>query len=791
MSNLVLLMALGCACLQQLPTVPLSATQSLALGLCVAACMAALAWAMRHHAVKRRYLACLLWPLACVLGFAYAAWRADVRLADRLDPALEGQDIEVTGTIASLPQPIDRGIRFDFAVDQPGNIPPRISLAWYRQGMRDEAQRSTMQVPDLVPGERWQLTVRLKRPHGSLNPHGFDFEAWQFERGILASGYVRPKATQLKLAEAEGYWVERARAALRARFVQVLGDAPFAGVLQALALGDQQAVPKAQWDLFAQTGITHLMSISGLHVTMLAGLVYACVSWGWRRLGRAPLFCPAQQVGMLAGALAAWAYCLLAGFGVPAQRTLYMLMVVMAALWLRRRVAARDVLSLALAVVLIIDPWAVLSAGFWLSFGAVALLFYVGSGHVGQLHWLRQWWQAQWALTLAMIPMLLALFQQFSLVSPLANAIAIPLISFVVTPLALLACVPGLDFLLLPAHSLLSGLMAVLSIFASWPYAQWQQASPPLVLVIFAMLGMVWLCLPRGWPARWIGLLPLLLMLVWPAPRPAPGEFWLTTLDVGQGLAVHVQTAEHDLLFDTGPAYSEESNSGNRIVLPYLRAEGVTMLDGLVLTHADNDHSGGAESVVEGVPVGWLLSSIPLEHVLSGLPVSHQPCQAGMRWTWEGVNFELLHPAAADYETSSKSNDMSCVLRVHSAHGSALLTADIEAKTERALLARAPEQLRSDVMLVPHHGSRSSSTAAFVEAVAPQYAIFPVGYRNHYRHPHPDIWQRYVASVPHLLRTDRDGAVRVRYSAAGIQIETERNRRPRYWHTPVAVGVAN
>jgi competence protein ComEC len=456
-----------------------------------------------------------------------------------------------------------------------------------------------------------------------------------------------------------------------------------------------------------------------------------------------------------------------------------MLFVLAFALFSRRNPAPRDVLALALLLVVLIDPWAVAAPGFWLSFGAVALLFYVGGGRT-DARWLRQWGRAQWAMSLGLLPLLLALFQQFSLVAPLANAVAIPLVSFVITPLALLAAVPGLEFLLHPAHAALSALMWLMQWLADLPYAAWQQAAAPAYLTALAAAGALCLLLPRGMPARWLGFIPITALLMWAPSRPADGDWRVTVLDVGQGLVVHVQTAHRDLLFDTGPAFSDEVDSGNRIILPYLRAVGVHALDVLVITHADADHSGGAESLVDGTEVAMMLTSVPFENRLAALPVEQQRCVAGQAWRWDGVRFEFLHPAAEDYTREvGKTNDMSCVLRIASSSGSMLLTGDIEARAEAQLLSRTGPQLRSDVLLVPHHGSRTSSTPDFLAAVGAQQAIIPVGYRNRFRHPHPAVLERY--NDMSLYRTDRDGAVVVEYSAGKPNISTVRARDRRYW----------
>jgi competence protein ComEC len=674
-------------------------------------------------------------------------------------------------------------VRFEFDVEQAAaGVPPHISLAWYR-GRDDEDDEASPLVP-VRAGERWRFTVRLKRPHGNLNPHGFDYEAWLFERGIRATGYVRPRSAERIDARVwrPGYAVEMLRETIRDRFRAALPDvtsAPYAGILIALAIGDQQAIDPELWRSFARTGITHLMSISGLHVTMLAGLAYALVNWLWRRSARLPLRLPAQHAAAVGGFLAAFGYCLLAGFAVPAQRTLYMLGVVALARLAAREMAASRVLLLALLLVLLLDPWAVLAAGFWLSFGAVALLFHIGSGRLGPAHWLLEWGRAQWAVTLGMLPALLALFQQFSLVSPLANAVAIPLVSFVITPLALLGTLPLLDPLLALAHFFTAWLMIFIDWLAGLPLAMWQQAAPPAWAVLLALAGGIWLLLPRGFPSRWLGMLAFLPLLTVLPPRPAPGSAEITVLDVGQGLAIHVQTATHDLLFDAGPAFSADADSGNRIIAPYLRAMGVRRLDAMVISHADKDHEGGAASVLAALPVGLLRTSLPFEHALAAQPVAHELCQKGETWNWDGVAFAMLHPGAEPL--SRKTNDLSCVLRITAGGRSMLLTSDIEAISEQSLLAGQPPPLAAEVMTVPHHGSKTSSTPGFIAAVAPRDVIFPVGYRNRFGHPKEEVVARYLESGARLHRTDVDGAIGVSLAAAGIGFRHERAERRRYW----------
>lgn len=729
---------------------------------------------------------------ACfALGFSWAAWCAQQRLADALPPAWEGRDIAVVGVVASLPQVSARGVRFEFDVERvltpDARVPQHIVLSWWGSPPRDGRPAT---FPPLEPGERWRLTVRLKRPHGSANPHGFDYEAWLLERNLRASGYVRPRTGSQRTAEMVhrlAYWVERLRSLARARIQSALPDAPYAGVIAALAIGDQRAIPPEQWQTFTRTGVNHLMSISGLHVTMVSGLVFALVGGLWRRAPRLTLALPAVKAAVVAAFVAALFYAALAGFAVPAQRTVYMLAVIAAALWLGLFESSSVVLCAALLVVVVLDPWAVLAPGFWLSFGAVAVILYVTAGRIGREHWLTSWARVQIAVTLALIPPLLAMFQQVSVVSPLANAVAIPVVSLVVAPLALVGVVLPFDLVLKLAHLVMEGCTVLLDWFAALPDAVWQQHAPPAWTVIVAIAAIAWLLSPRGLPARWLGVVGLLPLFLVAPPAIRPDDVEIVVLDVGQGLAAVVRTARHALLYDAGPAFGPGVDSGNRIIVPYLRAAGVRQLDGFVVTHDDDDHWGGAMSVLQALPVRWLKTSLP---DLDPLVVQAGPalrCEAGQRWEWDGVRFEMLHPTGASYDESAiRDNDRGCVLKVEAPGGRALLSADIERRAEEALLARAPERLRADVLLAPHHGSRTSSTPGFLQAVGPRIVVVPVGYRNRQRHPHPEVMERYRESGSGIYRTDRDGAVTITIRADGaIGVTPYRAVYKRYWQTPI------
>jgi competence protein ComEC len=457
--------------------------------------------------------------------------------------------------------------------------------------------------------------------------------------------------------------------------------------------------------------------------------------------------------------------------------------VVAAALWIGRAANASRVLAAALVLVLALDPWAVLSPGFWLSFAAVAVIFYVGASRTARAHWLAQWGRVQWAVTVGLVPLLLAIFQQVSLVSPIANAVAIPVVSLVVTPLVLAGAALPVAWPLEIAHAILEALMWTLGWLAGLSVAVWQQHAPPVWTLPLALAGVAWLLVPRGVPARWLGLV-LLVPLFTAGPRgPRPGDLWITVLDVGQGLSVLVRTERHALLYDAGPAFNAFSDSGSRVVLPYLRGEGISRLDALVVSHDDGDHSGGTASILDAIPVGLLWSSLSSGHALLETATWRAPCTAGRRWVWDAVSFAFLHPREEALSgRSARANSRSCVLRIEARGGRVLLTGDIEMATERELLQRAPALLNAEALLVPHHGSATSSSPEFVKQVAPRYAIFSAGYRNRFGHPRESVLSRYREAGSELLRTDTGGAIRMRLEPEGVQIEAQRERARRYWH---------
>ncbi len=759
------------------------------------------------------------------IAFAVAGLRAEARIAERLDAALEGRDILVTGVVAGLPQPGLTGTRFVLEVEAaawpagvpdaaPPRVPRRLSLAWHR-GFDVDAMLAGPGV-EIRAGERWRLPVRLRRPHGSLNPGGFDLELWLFERRIGATGYVRtPQGARdgvaRRLDAAACCVVERLRQTVRDGIEARVADPAPAGVLAALAIGDQGAIERDDWDVFRVTGVAHLMSISGLHVTMLAWLAAAAIGALWRRHPRAPLWRPAPVVAMWGGLAVAAAYALLAGWGVPAQRTVYMLATVVALRSLGVRWPAPLVLAAAAVVVAALDPWALLQPGFWLSFVAVGLLMAstpqgrddgvraaagaappgaaadgatgvdphtAGRRAAGVLAAAaRGGLRTQIVATVGLAPLSMVFFLQVSLVGFAATLVAIPVVTLVVTPLALLGMV--LPVLWTPAAALVEALRTVLHAAAAVPGATWTAAAAPGWVAVVGLAGAFVAVLPLPARLRACGLALMLPLLAPAVPRPPAGAFEVVAVDVGQGSAVLVRTHGHLLVYDTGPRWSPEADAGDRIVLPLLRVRGERAIDRLVLSHRDADHVGGAASLLDGVAVRTMTSSLEEGHPLRSAGPPHERCEAGQRWRWDGVDFAVLHPPAEAYRTALRTNALSCVVRVEGGGRSLLLAGDIEAAQESALVAREGRALTSDALLVPHHGSRTSSTPAFIEAVAPRFALVQAGYRSRFGHPAPDVVARYEARGVQVVRSDTCGAWTW---PADAPPRCERDVARRYWH---------
>jgi len=716
----------------------------------------------------------LRWIAWTVAGFLWSWFHGYTMLAERLPIEWEGRDLVVEGRIASLPRISDLWTGFDLdslTLTMDGETRPwqrGLRLSWYG------AERSS-----LLVGERWSLAVRLKRPHSLMNPGGFDQETWLFQSGIHAQGTVRSRLPVVRLDT--GHWrytIGRWRQSLAAAISQARPDSPYLGLLQGLAIGETALVTPAQWDTLVRTGTLHLLAISGSHIALVAGLAYLVVRYLWAWAGTAPLWLAAPRAGAMAAILAAMGYAALAGFPVPTQRAVIMVTVGMGATLVGRILQPSRSLNQALLAVLLWDPLASTEAGFWLSFGAVAVILYGVIGRVGHLsHW-RAFGRIQWGVTLGLLPLTLVLFQRVSIYSPLTNLIAIPwwelgTVPVVLAGTLLLSISPVLGGGLLALADLsLEKLWPILEFFATLPLATWSPPAPPAWAVVLGVAGALLLLAPRGFPGRWLGFIGMAPLIVLPAPRPPTGELWLTVLDVGQGLSAVVRTATHTLVYDTGPQHSNGRDAGSTVVVPFLRHEGRQQIDTLLVSHADSDHSGGTTSLRAALPITRLLGAIP----------NAEPCLRGVTWDWDGVNFRVIHPST---ESGFSGNDASCVLRVTWSGGALLLPGDITQAAEGQLVA-APEDLRATVLIAPHHGSRHSSTLAFVAAVAPLVVIYTTGYRNHHGFPRPEISARYTAAGAQLFDTVQQGAIELHLGPGlPLAVHSWREEARHYWHFPV------
>ena len=818
---LALALLAGTGALQTQAELPGRAALWLTGGLGLALLCAAIGWIGR--AGRRGPMALLAAVLAsALLGWSWAAWNAQTALEHRLPRALEGIDLELLGVVRGLPQPGTLGVRFEFEVLNCSPQCPelqRVSLS--------ASARPGSDIPHLIAGEVWTLRVRLRRPHAIHNPGGFDREQRWLQEGIDGVGTVRQFVEQHD-QRTSGLLIriERWRAILRDSMSQAMATwkerlwpaahAGSEGTLLALSVGDQAAIHAGHWTVFNRTGVGHLMSISGLHITALAGMAGLLAGRLWRsrlasRCGL-PLRLSVQQVRWSVAMAVGLLYAALAGWGIPAQRTAFMLTAAALCTLSGRAQGMTTVLACAMIVVLLFDPWAALTPGFWLSFGAVSMLVWAGQG-APRVQPARRWLgtltaaaQTQWAATLAMIPLGVLFFGNISLIGPIANAFAIPLVSLLITPAALFgaalsAAAPAAGgWILGPSLWVTDLLLMGLAQLSSLEHAVWALPHPSLGLVVLAGAGMMLMLAPRGLPARTAGGLAILPLLLVPADRPAGDAWRLTALDVGQGTAVVMQSSNYTLLYDTGPASPGGTDAGDRIVLPWLQRAGLNRIDQLIVSHLDLDHSGGLRSMLAGSQVDAVMASFRPEALAE--PVDHpqgvqasararplvqppwQACERGVTWAQDRVRFHVLHPRVpAEPSRGSSTNAVSCVLRVDGPGWRVLLTGDIEAAQERRLLeVFSADDLRADILVVPHHGSITSSTDAFLDAVRPRHAIVQAAYRSRYGHPHPKVLDRYRARGIQVWRSDTHGAVSITLaSGQDPVISTSRQSPARYW----------
>ncbi|WP_223534355.1 DNA internalization-related competence protein ComEC/Rec2 [Pseudomonas sp. GL-B-16] len=697
------------------------------------------------------------YPVAFYLfGLSWACANAQWALDDRLPPTLDGETRWVEGRVIGLPRHDDGVVRFELTDIQSRRtrLPRQMRLAWYGG-------------PPVNSGERWRLAVKLKRPVGLLNPQAFDYQAWLLAQRIGATGTVKEGE---RLAPAQWAW----RDAIRQRLLAVDAQGR-SGALTALVLGDGAGLSREDWQVLQDTGTVHLLVISGQHIGLLAGVVYLLIA-GLARFGLWPNRLPWLPWACGLAFAAALGYGMLAGFEVPVRRAC--LMIAMVLLWrLRfRHLGAWWPLLLALSGILLLEPLASLQPGFWLSFAAVAVLILTFGGRLGPWHWWQTWTRAQWLIAIGLFPLLLVLGLPISLSGPLANLFAVPWISLVVLPPALLGTlllpVPYVgEKLLWLAGGLIDGWFRGLGL-VSGEVPAWVPAAVPLWAWVIGAIGVFLLLLPRGVPMRPLGW-PMLLMLVF-SPRPmlqeGMAEVW--QLDVGQGLAILVRTRHHTLLYDAGPRFGE-LDQGERVVLPALRKLGVKGLDLMLISHAHADHAGGAPAIAKGLPVKQVVSGEP-----SDLPVELQAerCESGRQWTWDEVDFQLWHwPLAGD------SNQNSCVLLIEANGERLLLSGDIDAAAERALLD-SPLALPTDWLQAPHHGSRSSSSNALLDVLQPKGALISRGQGNSFGHPHATVIARYQKRGMAIYDSAEHGAIRLQLGRFEPPWSMRQERR--FWRDP-------
>ena len=704
------------------------------------------------------------------LGLIWASIFAYYQLSAQLPPALEGKPINVEGIISSLPEQNDQHASFELAITQADEkLPRKIKLAWYYPHQK------------IFVGETWRFCVTLKRPHATFNEGGQDYERWLFYEGIGALGSVCDKRQSPERISSSVYtFVDYWRQIIGDTLTKRYGDNINTVLLKALTVGDDSAISPELWDIFRITGTTHLIVISGSHIALVAGLIYwfTLKLWTYFNLLR---YSP-YRVAALVSLLFAILYASLAGFVVPTKRAVIMLGIVMIASVLQRQLSHAQSIAIALLLILVANPLALLSIGFWLSFMAVALILY---RIVARLKAAPNWRNAldiQFTVSIGLSPLLLLYFAQISLIAPFVNFLAVPIVELILVPCALLL-VPLVFVFPWLADQLYFTISYVLAYFidgltyaSKLPFAMINYPPPSFLAFSLSLIGLLWLFSPRGIPARWLGLLLNLPLLFPILPSVNEGEAVVTLLDVGQGLAVVVQTKQHWLVYDTGAKFPSGADMGRNVVLPFLFYHDAGQLDTLVVSHGDNDHAGGAISILEKIPVTNFLTSVPNDFKT----YNASGCEAGQKWNWDSVSFLMLSPGSS-LETQSD-NDHSCVLKIETKHGAVLLTGDIEKKAEQWLVQNNTDILKSQVLVAPHHGSKSSSTKLFLDAVQPELVLIPAGYRNQFKHPSQEVITRYQAIGARYFSSVTSGELSVYFNKQGIRVESLRQLAGKYWN---------
>jgi competence protein ComEC len=702
--------------------------------------------------------------LAIMIGGAlWALVTHHLVMQQRLPPELDQQTVLMQGRIAGLPQATATGWRFqltDVHAVEDGTALPFMRVHWYDG-------------EPVLEGEYWQFEARLRRPRGMSNPGSFDYEAWLYAQGVGALASIRSGE---RLDTPPGVGIDGLRGYVRQRLLAVLGSSEGTERLLALVVGDRSVLTREDWDVLQATGTSHLMVISGLHVGLLAAAVFGLTSLA----GRAGLLrLPFPRIWLAAplAILAAGIYAALAGFAVPTQRALMMVALVLLARLGYRQPGPWFFWFTAMCLVVTLDPAAPLLAGFWLSFMAVGALIFGMAGRLSQRGLWWRWGRAQWVIFIGLWPWLLLWGMPGSLLAPVINILAIPWVSLIVVPAALLGTLVelavGIPWLLWMAAEALNALFVALEWAANWHvprylafpgWVNWGLGLAGIMALISPLARLLWL------PA----LVCIPVLFAAPQPRPADGDAWVTVLDVGQGLSVLVQTREHALLYDAGARLSSGFDLGEAVVHPALINLGVTRLDVLLVSHADNDHAGGARAIVERMPVDRVIVG---QREDQDPALQAEPCRPGEHWHWNGVRFDIIYSAPAP----APANERSCVVRVSAGHGSVLLTGDVGIRGEYQMLAR---DLAASLLLAPHHGSRTSSSYALIRAVQPRWVVFSAGHANRFNHPHPNVVARYRELAVEPVYTSRAGAVRFVFDERGNARHDWgwRDSARRFWH---------
>ena len=694
-------------------------------------------------------------------GFLWADFRAHIRLQKQLPQNLVWKDIVVEGQIADLPRRDEKRTRFDFHIqkiyDKSGNAIPSIPPLVARIS---DYHRDKNPHPQIRNGAQLQVKVRLRPPTVSANPHGFEYADLLFARNIQLLGYVRDRKSIVVLAPGES-WREN----LRERIMKT-APPPQNGLLAAFVVGDRSGISQESYEILRRAGIAHLVSVSGAHIALAAGFAALLAALLWRRSPRLTAIMPAGKAALLAALPLALGYALLAGFGVPVRRSFLMLALAAIVVLSGRTPAVAPGLAIAALVIVFADPWAAISPGFWMSFALVAAVVAAFAALGSRPLW--RFARMQALVSIFAIPLTLLFFNEASLISPIANFIAVPIVGFAVLPMALAdVFLPG-DYLWRISGFILKNLWSAMRWMSELQFAAWSPAAAPWWLFAAAAFGGGWILGPIGFPFKWAGLPPIAALLLWnPSP---PENMQVVFLNAGQGTAAIVRAGGKTLLYDAGPPFA-----GRLIVAPFLRGEGARKVDAMVVSHDDSDHRGGAADILRMFPVENLFASFPMD--ADGAEFAR--CEAGKRWRWGETEFVFLHPHPDDYGRGFSDNAMSCVLKAESPWGSVLLTGDIPEGTEFALAERAGGALSADVLLAAHHGSRYSTTDVFLNLVSPRTAVFSVGANNRFGHPHADALSRAKNAGAEILRTDLHGAIVVDFLEDGIKVRkwrTENNK---------------